>query len=96
MINIRANMHRFNSYIELFFIEKIDGKVFIAEPIKMKEISQHEFCEASFQLDINAAQVLMDELWQCGIRPSEGSGSSGALAATQKHLEDMRTLVFKK
>ena len=46
-------------------------------------------------LDKTAAQKLIDELWDCGLRPSEGSGSAGCLAATQRHLEDMRTLVFK-
>lgn len=44
----------------------------------------------------NDAQALMDQLWHVGFRPSEGSGSAGALAATQRHLEDMRTLVFKE
>ena len=39
--------------------------------------------------------MLMDDLWQCGLRPSEGTGSAGALAATQKHLDDMRKLVFQ-
>ena len=42
------------------------------------------------------AQVLMDSLWDCGIRPSEGSGSAGALQATQKHLDDMRKIAFSK
>lgn len=40
------------------------------------------------------AQMLIDELWQCGIRPTEGTGSAGAMAATKSHLEDMRRLVF--
>ncbi len=40
-------------------------------------------------------QQLMDELWRVGFRPSEGSGSSGSLAATERHLADMRHLVFK-
>ena len=38
---------------------------------------------------------LMDELWNLGIRPSDGNGSAGQLAATEKHLEDMRTIAFK-
>lgn len=42
------------------------------------------------------AQILIDQLWDCGLRPSEGSGSAGQLAAVQRHLEDMRTLVFEK
>lgn len=36
----------------------------------------------------------MDELWQAGIRPAEGAGSAGQMAATENHLQDMRTLVF--
>jgi hypothetical protein len=48
----------------------------------------------SFTLTIEAAQALMDSLWQCGLRPTEGAGSAGALAATQAHLADMRKLVF--
>ena len=50
----------------------------------------------AFSIDNDVAQKMMDSLWDCGIRPSEGTGSAGAMAATQKHLEDMRTLVFKK
>ena len=40
------------------------------------------------------AQELMDRLWTAGLRPTEGRGSAGALAATERHLEDMRKLVF--
>ncbi len=40
------------------------------------------------------AQALMDRLWKAGLRPTEGSGSAGALAATERHLVDMQTLVF--
>lgn len=45
-------------------------------------------------MNMKTAQHLMDELWRCGLRPAEGSGSAGALKATERHLEDMRTLVF--
>lgn len=41
------------------------------------------------------SQMLMDELWSMGFRPTEGTGSAGSLAATQRHLEDLRHLVFK-
>ena len=40
------------------------------------------------------AQQLMDQLWDCGLRPSEGAGSVGQMSAVQAHLADMRTLVF--
>jgi len=42
------------------------------------------------------AQALMDRLWSAGLRPTEGAGSAGALAAVQHHLEDMRSLVFQQ
>ena len=44
-------------------------------------------------IDDSAAKRLMDELWNCGIRPSE-VGSVGALAATERHLADLQRLVF--
>lgn len=45
-------------------------------------------------LDQDRAQQLMDGLWVAGLRPSEGTGSAGALAATQAHLKDLQRLVF--
>ncbi len=44
------------------------------------------------ELTDDGAQRLMDELWSCGIRPTEGTGSAGALAATQAHLHSMQEL----
>lgn len=55
-----------------------------------------ERMEPTFEMRREDAQELMDELWHAGFRPTEGSGSAGSLAATQRHLEDMRTLVFDK
>lgn len=45
-------------------------------------------------LELAAAQELMDSLWQCGLRPTEGAGSAGALAATERHLADLRQICF--
>ena len=50
--------------------------------------------DASLSISLEAAQTLMDDLWACGVRPTEGKGSAGALSATERHLEDMRTLVL--
>lgn len=67
-----------------------------AEPIVMKQRDPNLMLEPSLSLEPEAAQTLMDDLWNCGIRPTEGTGSAGALAATQRHLEDMRKLVFNE
>jgi len=45
-------------------------------------------------IKMDEAQTLMDDLWASGIRPTEGTGSAGSLRATEKHLADMRRLVF--
>lgn len=37
-----------------------------------------------------------DELWRCGLRPTEGTGSAGSLAATQAHLKDMKAIAFSR
>jgi hypothetical protein len=69
-----------------------------AEPVIFREIPPEELPtrrEPTFSLTPEAAQSLMDELWRCGLRPTEGSGSAGSLAATERHLADMRALVFK-
>lgn len=47
-------------------------------------------------LDNDAATKLMDTLWSLGIRPTEAIGSTGQLAATEKHLQDMRQIAFNK
>ena len=41
------------------------------------------------------AQVLMDDLWNAGIRPTEGAGSAGAMRAAEHHIADLRRVAFK-
>jgi hypothetical protein len=83
--------------IELYFFSRTNGgKLLVAEPILLKEITEEgiSFLPVT-SINQTEAQVLMDSLWDCGIRPTEGSGSAGAMAAVQKHLEDMRTIAFR-
>jgi hypothetical protein len=48
------------------------------------------------RLDKDACQQMMDELWNLGFRPERGEMSVGQVAATNAHLQDMRTLAFAK
>ena len=34
--------------------------------------------------------MLMDSLWDCGLRPTKGAGSAEAMAATQEHLKSLK------
>lgn len=68
---------------------------YIAQPLVFEKYELGTKSEdPTFLLPIEMAQTLIDDLWHCGLRPSEGTGSAGALAATQKHLDDMRTIAF--
>ena len=67
-----------------------------AEPLVFKPATESDQVQPpALHLSIQSAQQLMDELWQCGLRPTEGTGSAGSLAATERHLADMRRLVFE-
>lgn len=39
------------------------------------------------------AQVLADDLWKAGVRPTEAAGTAGSLSATQSHLNDIRGIL---
>lgn len=63
----------------------------VALPLTFHKVDPRlSIVEATTSLRVEDAQRLMDELWNCGLRPSEGSGSAGMLAATERHLADMR------
>lgn len=72
---------------------RIDGAV--ASPVIFSETAEGVITPPVLQFDMTSAQRLMDELWQCGVRPTEGAGSAGQSAAMQSHLDDLRTIAFK-
>ncbi len=99
MIQVRAVRHHARFPGVSIFIDEIRGdKFFCALPLEMTERQPFESDYGpgpTVQLDKHAAQKLIDDLWDCGLRPSEGSGSAGQLAAVQNHLADMRKLLSK-
>ena len=70
--------------------ERLAKPLEFGEPLEPGETVQEPtiFCHG------NQAQMLMDALWTAGLRPTEGSGSAGSLAATERHLKDMQTIAF--
>ncbi len=91
----------FGTDLELRFWQKMEnGDVAVPLPIQMKALTRDEIMTThgagpAMILSVQSAQNLMDELWHAGLRPSEGSGSAGSLAATQRHLGDMRAIAAK-
>lgn len=100
-IHLRAEKAQpFDNRVRLYAAERRGPDLFVAKPIEFVVRRVEGSIGAAFEpiliLRPDEAQALVDELWDCGLRPSEGSGSAGSLAATQRHLEDMRALVFKR
>lgn len=55
-----------------------------------------QIVEPILRLKPSEAQQLFDELYRCGLRPSEKSRTEGVVEAMRYHLEDMRKLVFER
>lgn len=93
-IFIRAYTPPWGDYIQVLISRHENGKFYSAKEIVFKESSPAEWQDPTIHLLREDAQMLMDSLWSCGLRPTEGAGSAGALSATQKHLDDMRKIAF--
>lgn len=78
----------------VFFHRHGDGSTSIGKSIAMEKISDCEITEPTVTLRNDMAQELIDSLWRCGLRPSEGTGSAGSLAATERHLKDMQRIAM--
>jgi len=90
-IRVTADYSVINRGIELWILQD-DNKV--AE-LTFIPYTPGNRVQSTLSLSTKGGQDLMDQLWQCGLRPTEGQGSAGALLATEKHLSDMRTIVAK-
>lgn len=77
--------------IELYIYERETHS--IVENLEFVKTEDGYMPRPALYIDYTAAQELIDSLWDCGIRPSEGAGSAGAMKAIQDHLQDMRKLV---
>lgn len=94
-IKLRCNKNPWSSRVEILIIDVPDrGKTGVARPIVFDKVEDGEIINPSLSIDASAAQELMDSLWFSGVRPSDGNGNVGQLQATERHLQDMRRLVF--
>jgi hypothetical protein len=89
-IEFRANIEPWRNCIDLRIRANGDD---MALPVVFQKAEPNTYYDPAMSFTVDSAQELMDELWRCGIRPAEGSGSAGSLAATQRHLDDMRALI---
>ncbi len=95
MLELKAQRQPWCDGIELLALSRDADGTAIGKPLAME---RHEVgsqvVSPTMILSQQAAQMLIDELWRCGLRPSEGTGSAGSLAATERHLKDMQTIAM--
>lgn len=96
-IRILQDLPYGNSLGVYLYTKGDNNSIHRALPLTLEKVEDSGLCSVrpTFTLSQDEAQALMDELWNAGLRPTEGRGSAGSLAATERHLDDMRTLVEK-
>jgi len=88
---IAADYSNLSQRIDLWLL----GENSTVAELLVRHYKEGSYVPPTLSLTQIQAQSLMDHLWQCGLRPTEGTGSAGSLAATERHLADMRTIVSK-
>lgn len=90
-IKIHASSRPWDSRVDLVIIQ---GSAAMTNAV-FEQHTDGAQVDPSLSIPIEAAQVLMEQLWSIGIRPSDMKLETGALGATKAHLEDMRKIAFK-
>ena len=69
----------------------------VCRPVKFElyEPDDGLFVDPTLRFDPDDAQRLLQALWDSGLRPNNGEGTSAQVESIKYHLEDMRKLVFK-
>lgn len=95
-IDIVVHKSPFREFIDVALVQtdQRGDVVSHAIGIQFEEVKPGCYIESNFSMRNEFAQRLMDGLWRCGLRPTEGADSVGALSATERHLSDMRKIAF--
>jgi hypothetical protein len=95
---ILAERHDFGQQIHVHMrIEQSNGQAVCGLPVRFRADEPDVVYQAyspMLSLNPNQAQLLIDELWSVGLRPTQGRQSEGQMAATNAHLQDMRVIAF--
>lgn len=96
-LEIRVVSEPYNFGIQMVFHERgFNDKVVRIGALIMTDFKGGSILpDSKISIDKRTAQILIDDLWKCGFRPTEGTGSAGSLKATENHLKDMRDIALK-
>lgn len=94
---LRASFQPWSASIGFYALRRDEeGRAQVAGRIEWVERPPFGSASPTFTLDDAAAQRLMDDLWDAGLRPTQGKQSEGMFAAQSAHLADMRAIAFDR
>ena len=96
-IHIRARSSEFSPRddVQFFFaVELDDGKQYVAKDISFEPLVRYSAINAFIEVPGHELQALVNDLWDVRVRPHDALASSGQLETVDKHLADLRRLVF--
>jgi hypothetical protein len=93
--HIRAQASPWGCGVEIGVWRRINGGPVEVAVVQWEAIADNAERKSLVTMRMQQAQVLMDDLWNAGIRPTEGAGSAGAMRAAQDHIADLRRVAFK-
>jgi len=86
----------FDPTYKIIFYSEVEGiSRSVAQPLTLTEYRPGQPYVPTLRLDPEQAQRLMDQLYEAGIRPTQGLGSVGQIEAVRAHLADMRKIAFQ-
>ncbi len=95
-LTFHAELQSIGRIVGIYAYYEDKKRLMVARQVEFYESEPNFVRDPFLQINPSEAQNIMDEFWRIGFRPSEGTGSAGALSATQDHLKDLRTLLFHK
>ncbi len=90
-IRIYAQPNCASQEIDLFILV---GNAYVVDVLMDDKQDEAARRAPSLSIPEGTAQMLMDQLWRCGLRPTEARSGAGTVEAMQRHLDDLREIAF--
>jgi hypothetical protein len=92
---VRAKAAPWANSVEVAVFGRLNNGDTRVASVQWETIADNAAMRPLLTMRVEQAQVLMDDLWNAGVRPTEGAGSAGAMRAAQAHIADLRLVAFK-
>lgn len=96
-IQIRVEKSDFFPEYKLVILSRSSQETAIVTKYEFETFPEGQLINSSSMLSLSkeTVQLLMDDLWRAGIRPTEQINTESKVGALENHLNDMRAIVKK-